>query len=86
MINVDLRAISKDVSDRLAPRVNGVKLRVLDDKTYASDVTVYVYVDVIDGGGKNSLEILDMFESVERETSKRFNVDVLVVAEPPEYV
>lgn len=86
MINVDLRAVSKDVADRLAPRVNGVKLRVLDDKTYASDVTVYVYVDVMDGGGKNSLEILNLFESVEKETSKRFNVDVLVVPEPPEYV
>jgi hypothetical protein len=59
---------------------------VLGDKTTASDVTVYVFVDVMDGGGKESLDILDMFEAVEKETSKRFNVDVLVVPEPPEYV
>lgn len=86
MMNVDLPAISKDVSDRFSQRQNGVKLRVLADRTTASDVTVYVFVDVVDGGGKNSLEILDLFESVEKETSKRFNVDVLVVPEPPEYV
>jgi len=84
MINADLKAITRDVSERLEPRQNGLKLRIEGEKTYASDVTVYVFVDIVDGGGKNSLDILNLFESVEKETSKRFSVDVMILPEPPE--
>jgi hypothetical protein len=84
MISADLKAITRDVSDRLTARQNGLRLRVEDDKTFASDVTVYVFVDIVDGGGKESLDVIRLFESVGGEASKRFNVDVLVVPESPE--
>lgn len=86
MIKADLPAITRDITDRLRARQNGVKLRVEDAKTVASEVTVYVFVDIVDGGGKNSLEILDLLESVEKEASDRFQVDVMVLPEPPGYV
>jgi myo-inositol-1-phosphate synthase len=84
MMNVDLKAIAHDVSDRLTARQNGLRLRVEDDKTFASDVTVYVFVDLVDGGGKEALDIIRMFEKVGREASDRFKVDVVVVSESPD--
>jgi myo-inositol-1-phosphate synthase len=84
MINTDLRAITRDVSDRLTARQNGLRLKVEDDKTFASEVTVYVFVDILDGGGKESLDVIRLFDSVGREASDRFNVDVLIVPESPE--
>ena len=84
MINADLPAISSDIAQRLTARQNGLKLRVLGDKTFASEATVWVYVDIVDGAGKNALDIIRLFESVEQETSKRFNVDVMILSELPE--
>jgi hypothetical protein len=84
MITADLKAITRDVSERLTTRQNGLRLRVEDDKTFASDVTVYVFVDILDGGGKEALDVIRLFESVGGEASKRFHVDVLVVPESPE--
>jgi hypothetical protein len=83
MKDVDLKAITEDVTERLSARQNGLRLRVAGDKTYASEVTIYVFVDIEDGGGRNSLDILRLFESVEKQTSDRFQVDVMVLPEPP---
>ena len=84
MINVNLREVTRDVSDRLAARQNGIRLRVENEKTFASDVTVYVFVDIVDGGGKEALDVIRIFESVGKEASDRFKVDVVVVPESPE--
>jgi hypothetical protein len=85
MLQADLPAITRDVAQRLTARQNGLRLQVLEDRTFASDATVWVYVDVVEGGGKDSLDIIRLFESVERETSQRFQVDVMILPEPPEF-
>jgi hypothetical protein len=40
MKDVDLKAITEDVTERLSARQNGLRLRVAGDKTYASEVTI----------------------------------------------
>ena len=84
MIKADLPAITGDIAQRLAAAQNGLRLKVVSDKTFASDATVWVYVDIVDGGGKEALDIIRLFESVEQQTSKRFNVDVMILSESPE--
>ena len=83
MVNVDMQAITRDVSQRLESRRNGVRLHVDEQQSYASPVTVYVFVSIDDGGGKSSLDLIRLFESVERETAERFKVDVLVLPARP---
>lgn len=83
MRDVDLRAITRDVTERLGAQQNGARVRVEPEKSYASEVTVYVFVAIDDAAGKNSLDLIRLFESVEKQTSDRFDVDVMVLPAPP---
>ncbi len=46
-------------------------------------MTVYVFVDIVDGGGKEALDVIRLFESVGKEASDRFKVDVMILPESP---
>lgn len=83
MINADVKAITRDVAERLGAQQNGFRLHVEPEKSYASDETVYVFVGIDDVGGKNSLDLIRLLEAVEKQTSERFSVDVMVLPAPP---
>lgn len=83
MMATDVKAITRDVSERLRSRQNGARVHVNEEQSYASPVTVYVFVEIDDAAGKSSLDLIRLFESVERETAERFKVDVLVLPAPP---
>ena len=83
----NLRAITDDIARRLKARENGVRVHVDQDQSYASPATVYVFVSIDDAGGKSSLELLRMFETVEREANARFQsemtTDILILPARP---
>ncbi len=87
MTNPDLRTITQDVSLRLKARQNGMRVHVDETQSYVSPATVYVFVAIDDAGGKSSLDVLRMFESVEREANDRFRnlfaTDILLLPSRP---
>lgn len=83
MMNVDLPGIIRDVESGLREHQNGFKLHVDRDRSYASDVTVYVLVVVDDYGGKSPLELVRVFEQVEQQVTERHRADVLVLPAAP---
>lgn len=83
MKNVNLHDVTSDVADRLRARQNGVRLHVDEGQSYVSPVTVYVFVAIDDAAGKSSLDLIRMFEAVEKETAERFQADVLVLPARP---